>query len=339
MTRMPATPEPDRRRTRNDRATSLGDIEIFAEVVGAGSMTAAARRLGLAVAAVSKRIQRLEAKLGARLLERSTRRLVLTEAGEGFHHRVGRILEAFEEAVGFASEVSTALSGTLRVSAPTAFGRMHLAPHLPRFLEAHPGLDLDLELSDRQVDIVASGFHLALRIGELSDSSLIAKKLAPVHQVLCAAPSYLARCGEPRTVHDLSRHELLAPEPETSWLLSTSDGCVNVPVRGRLRTSSGEAIREAIIGGAGIGLRPTWNISREVAEGRLRVVLPECRTNGHAGLFAVYPSKELVPRKVRSFLDFLISLYGPRPYWEKDVRLGDRHDRRNTNASLLVAVA
>ena len=116
---------------------------------------------------------------------------------------------------------------------------------------------------------------------------LIAKKLAPVHQVLCAAPSYLARCGEPRTVHDLSRHELLAPEPETSWLLSTSDGCVNVPVRGRLRTSSGEAIREAIIGGAGIGLRPTWNISREVAEGRLRVVLPECRANGHAGLFAV----------------------------------------------------
>ena len=339
MTRMPATCEPDRRRTRSDRATSLGDIEIFAEVVGAESMTAAARRLGLSVAAVSKRIQRLEAKLGARLLERSTRRLVLTEAGEGFHHRVGRILEAFEEAVGFASHISTSLSGTLRVSAPTAFGRMHLAPHLPRFLEAHPALDFDLELSDRHVDIAASGFHLALRIGELADSSLIAKKLAPVREVLCAAPAYLARCGEPRTVDDLTDHELLAPDPETSWLLRGPERCVNVPVRGRLRTSSSEAIREAIIGGAGIGLRPTWNISQEVAGGRLRVVLPECRADGRADLFAVYPSKELMPRKVRSFLDFLASLYGPRPYWEKDVQLGARHERPNANCLPVLAAA
>ena len=330
---MLATQDRDRPRVRSGRGTSLGDIEIFAEVVGAGSMTAAARRLGLAVTVVSKRIQRLEAKLGTRLLERSTRRLVLTEAGEGFHHRVGRVLEAFEEAVGFASEVSTSLSGTLRVSAPTAFGRMHLAPHLPKFLEAHPSLELDLELSDQDVDIAASGFHLALRIGELSDSSLIAKKLAPVRQVLCASPSYLARFGEPRSVHDLAHHELVAPEPEASWLLSGPAGCVNVAVRSRLRTTSCEAIREAVISGAGIGLRPTWNIGQELAEGRLRVVLPDYRADGRAGLFAVYPSRELMPRKVRSFLDFLTSLYGPRPYWEKGTGIEDGSERGSAHPS------
>jgi DNA-binding transcriptional LysR family regulator len=339
MTCGPATPQAGRRRSKSDRTTSLGDIEVFAEVVGAGSMTAAAGRLGLAVAAVSKRIQRLEAKLGVRLLERSTRRLVLTEAGEGFHHRVGRVLEAFEEAVGFASEVSTSLSGTLRVSAPTAFGRMHLAPHLAKFLEAHPALELELELSDRHVDIAASGFHLALRIGELADSTLIAKKLAPVREVLCAAPGYLARFGEPRNVHELAFHALLAPDAEAPWALSGPEGRVHVPVRGRLRTSSSEAIREAIIGGAGIALRPTWNINREVADGRLHVVLPEWSADGRAGLFAVYPSKELMPRKVRSFLDFLASLYGPRPYWDKDVQLGERHERRSANTLPVLAAA
>jgi DNA-binding transcriptional LysR family regulator len=337
MTRMLAPHERDRRRAASHRATSLGDIEIFAEVVGAGSMTAAARRLDLAVAAVSKRIQRLEAKLGARLLERSTRRLVLTEAGEGFHHRVVRILEAFEEAVGFTSDVATSLSGTLRVIAPTSFGRMHLAPHLPKFLEAHPSLELDLELSDQPVDIAARGFHVALRIGELSDSSLIAKKLAPVREVLCAAPSYLARCGEPRTIDDLADHELLAAEPDASWLLRGPHGCLNVAVRGRLRTTSCEAIREAVIGAAGIALRPTWNIGQELADGRLRVVLPDYHADGRAALFAVYPSKELMPRKVRTFLDFLASLYGPRPYWEKGAGFEHRHERRDANASPILA--
>ena len=317
MTIMLASSDQDRRRKKVDRTTSLGDIEIFAEVVDAGSMTVAAQRLGLAVPLISKRIQRLEAKLGARLLERSTRRIVVTEAGRGFHHRVGRILEAFEEAVGFASEVSTSLTGTLRVLAPTSFGRMHLAPHLPRFLEAHPFLELDLELEDRPVDVANSGFHLALRIGQLVDSPLIAKKLAPVRQVLCAGPAYLARFGEPQSIDDLRAHELLSPEPE--WPLSGPEGRVNIPVRGRLRTTSCEAIREAVINGAGIGLLPTWNIYPELADGRLMVLLPDYQRRGCEGVFALYTSKELMPRKARSFLEFLAGIYGTRPYWEADL--------------------
>jgi DNA-binding transcriptional LysR family regulator len=329
---MLASFDQDRPRNKADRATSLGDIEIFAEVVDAGSMTAAAQRLGLAVPVISKRIQRLEAKLGARLLERSTRRIVLTEAGQGFHHRVGRVLEAFEEAVGFASEVSTSLTGTLRVLAPTSFGRMHLAPYLPRFLEAHPSLEMDLELSDRDVDIATSGFHLALRVGQLPDSSLIARKLAPVREVLCAAPAYLARFGDPHNLEELTGHELLSAEPE--WPLSGPQGHVSIPVRGRLRTTSSEAISEAVINGAGIGLLPTWNIYPELANGRLQIVLPDYQRDGCGGVFAVYTSKELMPRKARSFLEFLAGIYGPRPYWENTWSLQETlSNGRKTNTS------
>jgi len=315
MTSISALPARECRRHKGDRTTSLGDIEIFVEVVEAGSMTVAAHRLGLAVPAISKRVQRLETKMGARLLERSTRRIVLTEAGKGFHHHVGRMLEAFDDAVGFAAEVSTSLNGVLRVLAPTSFGRMHLAPHLPRFLEAHPSLELDLELSDQDVDIATSGFHIALRIGRLADSALIAKKLAPVRYVLCAAPAYIAKCGSPQSIEDLGRHELLSAEPE--WLLSSPKGCVSIPVRGRLRTTSCEAIREAIINGAGIGLLPTWNVHPELADGRLKAVLPDHQREDSGAVFAVYTSKDLMPRKARSFLEFLAGIYGARPYWER----------------------
>jgi DNA-binding transcriptional LysR family regulator len=308
---------------KGDRATNLGDMEIFAEVVAAGSMTAAAQRLGLAVAGISKRIQRLESKLGARLLERSTRRIVLTEAGEGFHCRIGRVLEAFEDAVAFTNEVSGALAGHLRVVAPSGFGRLHVAPHVQKFLEAHPAIELELELSDASVDMLGSGFHLALHIGELSDSPLVAKKLAPMSDVLCAAPAYLAGAGEPLHVSDLGSHQLLAPKPESSWRLREDGEPLDVPVRGRLRTSSFDVIRQAVISGAGIALLPTWSIEQELAQGRLRRILPGC-SRSCAGLFALYTSKELLPRKARAFIEFLGRLYGSRPAWEG--RLQPNHE-------------
>jgi DNA-binding transcriptional LysR family regulator len=311
--------ERDSRRTGGDRSTNLGDIESFARVVAAGSMTAAASELGLAVAAVSKRIQRLEAKLGARLIERTTRRLILTEAGEGFHNRIVRILEAFEEAVGFASDSSTSLTGTLRITAPTLFGRLHVVPHLPRFLDAHPSLDIELDLCGRYVDIVGRGFHLAIRIGDLTDSPLIARKLAPMHRILCATPTYLSRFGDPQGLDELSRHHLLAAEGEDSWHLRGPHGDGYLKARGRLRTHSSEATREALLAGLGIALRPTWDVGQDLATGRLQRVLPHYRSPSRAGLFAVFPSKELMPLKVRHFIDFLCELYGPKPPWERAV--------------------
>jgi DNA-binding transcriptional LysR family regulator len=282
-------------------------------------MTAAAAELGLAVAAVSKRIQRLEAKLGARLIERTTRRLILTEAGKGFHNRIVRVLEAFEEAVGFASESSTSLSGTLRITVPTLFGRLHVVPHLPRFLEAHPSIEIELDLCDRYVDIVGRGFHLAIRIGDLTDSPLIARKLAPMYRILCATPAYLSRCGAPEDLDALAQHHLLATEGEEPWHLEGPHGSRYLKARGRLRTNSSEAMREALLAGLGIALRPAWDVGQDLAAGRLRRVLPAYRSPSHAGLFAVYPSRELMPLKVRHFIDFLCELYGPKPYWERAI--------------------
>ncbi|MFB9262424.1 LysR family transcriptional regulator [Bradyrhizobium erythrophlei] len=310
----------DRRRAGADKTTNLGDIETFARVVASSSMTAAACELGVAVGVVSKRIQRLEAKLGARLIERTTRRLTLTEAGAGFHRRVSRILEAFEEAIEFTSEISTSLRGVLRVTAPASFGRAHVAPHLPCFLERHPSLEIELDLTDDYVDIVGRGFHVALRIGELADSSLISRKLAPVHRVLCAAPSYIARFGEPETMADLAAHNLLAPDHQDCWSLEGPEGAVTLPVRGRLRTNSCEAVREAVVAGFGIALRSTWDVGPELASGALRVVLPSYRSSGRIGLFALYPSRELMPAKTRMFVDFVTGLYGPRPYWDRGLR-------------------
>ncbi len=307
----------NRRTASANRAANLGDIEVFARVVQAGSMTAAASQLRLAVAAVSKRIQRLEDKLGVRLIERTTRRLVLTEAGKGFHDRVVHIVEALEDAIGFTSELSTSLRGALRVTAPTSFGRMHLAPHLSRFLEAHPGLDIELELSDDYVDIISRGFHVAVRIGDLPDSSLIARRLAPVHHILCAAPAYLAVFGEPEAPEDLASHRLLAPDQRDSWLLQGPQGGVCVKARGRLRTNSSDVVREAALAGFGIAQLPTWEIGPELAAGRLRVVLPAYSPLSRGGLFAVYASRALMPVKVRTFIDFLTSLYAPKPYWDR----------------------
>ncbi|WP_063776721.1 LysR family transcriptional regulator [Microvirga massiliensis] len=311
--------ERDFRRTGGDRSTNLGDIEIFARVVAAGSMTAAAGELGLAVAAVSKRIQRLEAKLGARLIERTTRRLILTEAGKGFHNRIVRVLEAFEEAVGFASDSSMSLTGTLRITAPTLFGRLHVVPHLPRFLETHSSLEIELDLCDHYVDIVEHGFHLAIRIGDLADSPLIARKLAPMHCILCAAPDYLTRFGDPQDLDELSRHHLLATEGEESWHLRGPDGERHLKARGRLRTNSSEAMREALLAGLGIALRPTWEVGQDLAAGRLRRVLLGYSAPSRAGLFAIFPSKELMPLKVRHFIDFLCETHGPKPSWERAI--------------------
>ncbi|MFN4169253.1 MAG: LysR family transcriptional regulator, partial [Pannonibacter phragmitetus] len=200
--------------------SNLTDMEIFARVVTAGSMSAAGREMGLSPAVVSKRIRRLEDKLGTRLLQRTTRQIALTEAGHGFYDRVLAILASVEEAETFVTRGSAQARGTLKVSAPTSFGRMHVAPYLARFLEANPDLYVSLDLSDEFVDIVGDGYDLAIRIAELSDSSLVARRLAPVHRVLCASPSYIERHGEPKSIDDLvENHVRVAAAAQDPWRL------------------------------------------------------------------------------------------------------------------------
>lgn len=297
--------------------TNLGDLEVFVRVIAAGSMSTAARDLGLSPAVVSKRIKRLEDKLGTRLLQRTTRQISLTEAGQGFHERVLTVLGGLEEAEAFASGRSSEVNGTLKISASTSFGRMHVAPHLKPFMEAHPDLAIHLVLSDEFTDIVGGGFDLAIRIAELNDSSLVARRLAPVRRVLCAAPDYLAAHGMPGTLEDLKKHRCLPAHNHDSWRLEGPSGPVTLRPEGMLITNSSEVIREAVIAGLGIALRSTWDVGAELKSGKLVQVLPQYESSRNVALSAVYPSRQFLPAKVRLFIDYLAELYGPVPYWER----------------------
>jgi DNA-binding transcriptional LysR family regulator len=298
----------------------LGDLDVFARVVTAKGVSAAGRELNLSPAVVSKRIRRLEDRLGVRLLQRTTRQVVLTEAGQGFYERVVSILASVEEAQAWVARGSETVRGVLRISAPTSFGRMHVAPHLERFLGQHPAVTLDVVLSDAFVDIIGESFDLAIRIADLGDSSLVARRLAPNHRVLCAAPSYLAAHGTPDAIEDLSHHRLLT-HGAAEWSLESPGGPAHIRLHGPLRTNSSEVVREAVIGGIGIALRSTWDVGPELKSGRLVRVLPHYSGSRRVAIHAVYPSRRHLEQKVRAFVDFLGGLYGPTPYWDEGLSL------------------
>jgi len=297
--------------------SNFGDLEIFARVVSAGSMSAAGRELGLSPAVVSKRLRRLEDRLGSRLLQRTTRQIALTEAGQGFYERVVAILAGVEEAEAFVSRRSATARGTLKVTAPTSFGRLHIAPHLCAFMQANSDLSINLVLSDSFVDIVADGYDVAIRIAELEDSSLVARKIAPVRRILCATPAYLERHGAPGSFEELVEHNCLTHVSGESWRLEGPDGAVSFRPNGALMTNSSEVVREAVLAGIGIGLRSTWDIGPELASGKLVQVLPEYEGSRNIAVHAIYPSRQFLPVKVRLFIDFLADLYGSVPYWEE----------------------
>lgn len=294
----------------------IQDLAIFAKVVATGSMSAAGRALGLTPAVVSKRIRRLEERLGTLLFQRTTRQIALTEAGQGFHERIVQILTSIEEAEAFVSRRSGIAQGTLKISAPTTFGRLHIAPTIGTFLERNRGLKVNLLLSDEFVDVVGEGYDVAIRIGALADSSLVVKRLAPNHRFLCATPDYLDRHGTPERLSDLETHVCLAAAHQDPWRLDGPDGDVAVHANAPVSTNSSEVIRELCLSGVGIALRSTWDVGPELSAGRLRVVLPRYRGSRHVAVHAVYPSRRFLPAKVRLFIDFLAGLYGPRPYWD-----------------------
>jgi DNA-binding transcriptional LysR family regulator len=294
------------------------DLKIFARVVEVGSLSAAGRELNFSPTVVSKRITRLEEELGTRLIQRSTRQLTLTEVGEGFYSRTLLVLEALEEAERFASGKG-APRGLLRVSAPTAFGRLHIAPYLKSFLQAFPDLRLELDLSDDFIDIIARGFDVAVRIGSLDDSSMVTKRLAPNRRIFCAAPDYLAQFGAPRDLADLENHKLLAATPRIEWQIEGPTGPALYRPHSVLQTNSSEVVREAVVSGLGIGLRSTWDVSKELKSGSLLRVLPDYAGSSDVGIHIIYPSRKLVPSKVRAFIDHLTHLYAPEPYWDQGI--------------------
>ncbi len=299
--------------------TAISDLDIFARVARTGNMSAAGREMGLSPAVVSKRISLLEDRLGARLFQRTTRHLRLTETGEGYFKRVVDILSLFEEAEDYVCRRNSKPRGQLKITAPTAFSRLHIAPHLPAFLERYPEIDVDFRVTDNLVDIIRENFDVAIRIGQLEDSSLVAKKLANEERVICAAPAYLESFGIPESLEDLEIHNCLAAGDLDMWRLEGPDGMRSFRPRGNIRANSCELAREAVTAGIGISLLSTWDIGPALMRGDLRVILPEWRGVSTNSIWAVYPSRDFMPSKVNVFIDYLTELYGMQPYWMKNV--------------------
>lgn len=300
----------------------LDDLALFVRAVAAGNLSAAGRELGLSPAVASKRIAALENRIGARLLHRTTRAVTTTEEGLAFHAHAQRILAEMEEALA-AVRPDGEPRGHLRLTVPASFGRMHISPLVPEFLLAHPGLTMDLHMSDSLVDIVEDGFDLAIRVTAPKDSTLVARRLAPNRRIVCAAPSYLARRGTPRTPDDLARHDCLVNNDLHVWDFEGPDGSRrSVRVSGPLKTNHAEVLRDAVVGGLGIARKSTWDLADHLAKGDLVPLLPEWSIASDVAVWAVYPTARFVPPKVRAFVAFLHDRWGREPYW--DTALPDR---------------
>ena len=303
----------------------LIEYDIFARVIKAGSLSAVARELNSTPAMISKRLTRLEDRLGVKLLHRTTRRLTATEVGQSFYERVLSVLSAVAEAETVAASDSVRPRGLLRISLPTAFGRLHVAPRLKCFLDPHPDLKLLVDLNDDYVDLVSGAFDVAVRIGTLPDSGLIARRLAPNRRVLCASPTYLEQYGAPRTLDDLHQHRLLAAAPLVTWRLEGPGGPVALKPQSSLQTNSSEVVREAVVSGLGIGFRSTWDIANELKLGILQRVLPEYGGASDVNIYCVYAGRRLVPPKVRVFVDYCVSVFGgDAPYWDRELEAATR---------------
>lgn len=293
-------------------------METFARVVEARSFSGAARRMNVSTSVVSKTVTRLERALGARLLNRTTRCISLTEIGSAFYARCEHIVVAAEEAHAMAAGMQATPRGVLKVDVPVSFGVLHIVPALEALLGSCPELQIDMTLHDREVNLAAEGYDVAVQITREPQPSLVARKLAPIHQVLCASPAYLRRCGTPVALRELARHNAIVFSrigPERTWRFMGPDGDATIDVSGTLRLDNENAIRQAALAGIGIALLPTYIVGADLQQGALHVVLPIYKPPESA-LFASYLPNRYVAMKVRAFVDFLLARFGPTPPWD-----------------------
>ncbi|QDZ28067.1 LysR family transcriptional regulator [Noviherbaspirillum sp. UKPF54] len=288
-------------------------MKVFIKVAETGSLSGAARALDISNPSVTRHVCDLESYLSARLFNRSTRRLSLTETGAAYLERCRQVLAAVEDAASAASSSVADPGGTLRISAPVSFAVNRLGRVLPRYAQRYPRVQLDVALSDRVVDLVEEGYDLAIRIGNIQDSSLVARKIAPMRLAVCASPAYLARHGSPQTPRDLERHACLN---YSYWALRdewqfTRDGVTeSVRIAGTMRVNNGDLLREAALAGMGIVMQPTFIVGDDIRNGALVPVLADYRLPESA-IHAVYPSRQHLSAKVRTFIDFLVQELDP----------------------------
>ncbi len=307
----------------------LDRMKMLVETVAAGSFSAAGRTLGMAPSSITRGIGSLEEDLGIRLMNRTTRRLSLTEAGRLYHERVKRILADVEEATLSVTQLEADPRGTLKLNVPTAFGRRHILPLLPDFLRVYPDLSIDLSLTDAFVDLVEEGVDLAIRVGELKDSSLVARKLAPNRRVVCASPGYFERMGKPKVPDDLCHHNCLIYKRSNDrvvWhLRDPGGGTHDVFVSGDFQTNNTEALQAMTLRGQGVAILPNWLVGDDLRAGHLQAVFQDHDVSPTAldtNIYAIFPYNRHLSPKVRAFVDRLLSCFQPIPPWERQDGLG-----------------
>lgn len=295
-------------------------IEAFVAVVEAGSFVRASERLNLSTTSVSRLVSALEAHLNARLLHRTTRRLSLTDAGRSFYQHATDLLAELAEAEAAVSSGNQAATGLLRVTAPVSFGILHLAPLLAQYHQEQPAVTLDMSLDDKVIDLVEVGRDLAIRVsGQLPASSLVARALAPVQLVVCAAPDYLERHGVPTSPDDLVQHHCLLysyAEQPNQWSFKGPNGIQQVSVNGFLAANNGDVLRSAALSGDGVVMQPSFIVGDDLLSGRLVPLLLDYSLPPLT-VYAIYPSRRHLPGKVRSFVDFLAATWGANPPWHR----------------------
>ncbi|WP_431025398.1 LysR substrate-binding domain-containing protein [Halomonas sp. H5] len=304
---------------------SLVALRLFVRVAATGSFAVAARQHGLPASSVSRHIAALEKSLGQRLLYRHTRAVRLTEEGERYYHSVRDVLDSLDMATEQLRGTATEPQGLLRINAPVAFGRLHVAPYLAAFQDRYPQIETEVTLTDAFVDPVQEGVDIVLRIGVLSDSSLVARRLATQHFNLCAAPEYLAKRGTPRTPADLKAHNCLVYKGNRGvqrWFFRAGQERRFQPeeVRGNLRSNNAECLREAALQGQGLVLFPTWLIHDDIARQRLVPLLSEWEASSEPetqAIHALFPDNRLRASKVAAFLAHLQHTIGEEPYWDR----------------------
>lgn len=297
----------------------LAAMQAFAKVVALGSFAAAGRQLGLTRSAVSKGVMELERILGARLLDRTTRNVSPTEAGLAYYGRCVEILEHIEETELHVSRLHDEPKGLLKLNAPMSFGASYLGPAVADFMSAYPELKIELALNDRFVDPIEEGFDVTVRIAQLEDSSLIARKLAPARLVVVASQAYVDRQGTPETPEDLARHRCLNYGHTTTlqrWQLTDNSERISAPINSVLCSNNGDVLRAAALAGHGITLLPTFIVGPDIKAGRLQVLLQNFRPT-ELGIYAMYAPNRYLAAKTRVFIDFLADRFGPRPDWDE----------------------
>jgi len=295
------------------------ELQALVQVAESASISQAAQRLNIAKSAVSRRISELEHRLGIQLFYRTTRHISLTDSGSTFYHSAVRILTDLNEAELAVSQQHGAIAGRLKIAAPLSFGLLHLGPAINDFLEIHPQVQFELDFNDRQVDIMQEGFDLAIRIANLPDSSYIARRIAPIHQVVCASSHYLAKSGMPELPADLQHHRCLVYTNSVNpmvWRYHDTEGRqYSVKVNAILKANNGDFLRDTAINGQGIVCLPTFIVNDAIEQNELQPLLTSFRWPG-SDAFALYPPTQHVSTRVRVFIEFLVNRFKEKPYWD-----------------------